>query len=129
MLSPLDQLLVFGPLRRRQLRVDLRAHARLDGIEARPHLRPQGVGLGAVAGENGPHGIALGGAEVQLTRQEIDHRVGTTPAGTVVVTVRGFAAPPSGEAPGEEYGSEQTRGGEFRSIQHGSLSFLLWLDE
>src|SRR5207248_719834 len=75
MLSLIDQLLVLGPLRRRELPVDLAAHARFEGIKAGPHLRPQCVGFGTMTGKDRAHRIALRRAEVQLLAEIVDDRV------------------------------------------------------
>jgi len=79
MLSLVDQLLVKSPLLRCELGIDLGTHAGLDGIEPRPDLCPQGIGLGAVTREDRADGVALRGAEIQLPAQVRDHRIGPAP--------------------------------------------------
>jgi hypothetical protein len=123
MLSLVDQLLMAYPLLRCELPIDLGAHARFDGIESRPDLRPEGVGLGPMARDDGAHGIPLRGAQVQLTAEVRNERVGTAPTGTpALVAFRGCATAPPGETAGEEHGGKQADGSEFRSIQHGVSS-------
>src|SRR5438552_2842514 len=123
MLSPVDQLLVTSPLLGSELRIDLGAHAGLDGIEAGPDPRPQGIGLGAVAGDDRAHRVALCGAQFQLTGQIGDERVRAAMSSrATVITFRGLVATPAGQPTGQEYSGQQADGGEFRSIQHGSLS-------
>jgi len=130
MLSLVDQLLVTSPLLRRKLGIDLGTHARLDGIEARPHACPQGIGLGAVPRDDRPDGVPLRGVEIQLPAQVGDEGVRAA-ARAAVVTCHSFAATPSGKPTRHEHRSQEADGGEFRSIQHGSSCslFLALVDE
>jgi hypothetical protein len=127
MLSLVDQLLVTDSLLRGELRIDLGAHVRLDGIEPRPNLRPQRVGFGPVAREDRAHRVPLCVAEIQLAPQILDHRVGAAPAWTTMVIAfrRLVTAPPGKPARGKHSG-KQADGGEFWSIQHdSSFSFIV----
>src|SRR5438045_8276788 len=91
MLRLVDELLMLGPLSRRELPVDLGSHPRLDRVELRPHPCPKGIGLGTVPRNDGAHRIPLRPAEVQLPTQKRDQRVGSA-VRTAVLTVCRFDA-------------------------------------
>ena len=114
MLCLVDQLLVTSPLVRRELGVDLGAHARLDGIEPWPHPRPQGIGLGAVTREDRADGVALRRAQVELPAQIGDHRIGSAPRAPPVAFYS-LAAAPSGKSARYEHGGQEADGSELRS--------------
>jgi hypothetical protein len=130
MLSPLDQLLVERPLLGSQLRIDLGAHPRLDGIELGPDPRPQRVGFRPVASEDRAHRVALGVVELQLAVEILDHRIRTTPAKPSCFIALGcLMSTPADQSARQEYRGQQCDGRELRSIQHVSQLSLLLLDQ
>jgi len=104
MLSLVDELLVPHALFGREDGVDFRPHFRLDRVEPRTNLRPEGIGLGPVAREDRADGVALRAGQIELAAQVGDHRVGPatlSPSSAArTLTLGGFMAAPAGETTG-----------------------------